>query len=110
MNTPEFTDQNGVIWSFISLVKRRWIAGAALFTLVLATAIYVIWSAKPTYRADTKIRIGETPPAAPVGSTGSTLFGFMRLGGDPFANDMELLGSRTVTEDVVRDGVLTMRL
>jgi uncharacterized protein involved in exopolysaccharide biosynthesis len=91
-------------------MKRRWIAGSALFVLVLATAIYVIWSAHPTYRADTKIRIGEPPPAAPVGSTGSTLFGFMRLGGDPFANDMELLGSRTVNEAVVRDASLTMRI
>jgi uncharacterized protein involved in exopolysaccharide biosynthesis len=109
MTTHELTDQNGVIWSFVFLLRRRWVSGVALFVLVLAMAIWMIWSARPTYRADTKIRIGEPPPAAPVGSTGSTLFGFMRLGGDPFANDMELLGSRTVNEAVVREAVLTMR-
>src|SRR5262245_8467623 len=107
---PESTAADSVIWSWFSLLRRRWIAGSAVFVAVLATAAFVLINARPIYRADAKFRIGEPPPNTPVGSTGTSLLGIMRLGGDPFANDMELLGSRTVTEAVVREAVLTMKV
>jgi uncharacterized protein involved in exopolysaccharide biosynthesis len=37
-------------------------------------------------------------------------FGLMRLGGDPFANDLELLSSRTLAEGVMRDVSLNATL
>ena len=106
----ESTSPDSVIWSWVSLLRRRWLAGNAAFLVVLGMAAWVLLNARPIYRADAKFRIGEPPPNTPVGTTGTSLLGIMRLGGDPFANDMELLGSRTVTEAVVREAVLTMRV
>jgi uncharacterized protein involved in exopolysaccharide biosynthesis len=111
MQTNETLQHTSVIWSWIALLRRRWLAGALVFASVLALAVTMVWTARPIYRADAKIRIGEPPPTTPVGSgSSSTLLGLMRLGGDPFANDMELLGSRTVNEAIVRDVVLTMNV
>ncbi|HSL72530.1 MAG TPA: GNVR domain-containing protein, partial [Longimicrobiales bacterium] len=100
-------NQSGVIWSWIAVLRRRWRSGLAVFVVMLTLAALMVLNARPVYRADAKLRIGEPPPSPGVSATGTSVLGFMRLGGDPFANDLELLGSRTVTEAIVRDNALT---
>ena len=53
--------------------------------------------------------MGEPPPPGGVSPT-SNLLGVFGLGGDAFANDMELLRSRTLAESVVADGSLNVSL
>src|SRR5690606_9675494 len=40
----------------------------------------------------------------------SGILNFLRIGGDPFANDLELLSSRSLAEELVRQGALSVRL
>jgi uncharacterized protein involved in exopolysaccharide biosynthesis len=101
--------QNSVIWSWVALVRRRWLAGLAVFAAVFAFAAWTVLTARPIYRADARLRIAEPPPSTGVGTAGSAMLGFMRMGGDPFANDMELMKSRSVAESIVRDAALTIR-
>jgi uncharacterized protein involved in exopolysaccharide biosynthesis len=98
-----------LIANWTALIRRRWRAGALVFLFVFGTAALLVLTARPVYRADARLRIGEPPPSPGV-SAGASIFGFMRMGGDPFANDLELLGSRTVTEAIVRDAALTAKV
>jgi uncharacterized protein involved in exopolysaccharide biosynthesis len=93
-----------------ALVRRRWRAGAVVFAVVFGLAAALILTARPIYRAEAKLRIGEPPPSPGVSSGAASIFGFMRMGGDPFANDLELLGSRTVAEAIVRDAALSAKV
>jgi uncharacterized protein involved in exopolysaccharide biosynthesis len=102
-----YEPNENILARWISVLRRRWITGAAVFGVVFLTAIAVVFTARPVYRADAKLRIGEPPPSPGVSAGGASVFGFMRIGGDPFSNDLELLGSRTVAEAIVRDAVLT---
>ena len=102
------TSQSSVIWGWINLVRRRWLAGVAVFAIVFGYAAWTILKAQPIYRAETRLRIAEPPPSTGVGTAGSSVLGLMRAGGDPFSNDLELLRSRTVAEAIVRDAALTV--
>ena len=108
MQSGSMVDEQSVVRSWIALLRRRWLIGTAVFALVFGVAVVQLWRARPVYRVDAKLRIGEPPPTTGVGA--GSILGFMRLGGDPFANDLELLNSRTVTEAVVRDAALTVSL
>ncbi len=99
----------GLLASWIGLGRRRWVAGLIAFVAVAAAVAVVLLTAKPVYRADARLRLGEPPPAGGVSPTAGFI-GLLRLGGDPFANDLELLGSRTVAEHVVEDVALHARL
>ncbi|MGH7467531.1 MAG: GumC family protein [Longimicrobiales bacterium] len=90
-----------------ALVRRRWRASTVVFALVFGLAAALVLTARPIYRAEAKLRIGEPPPSPGVSSGAASIFGFMRMGGDPFANDLELLSSRTVAEALVRDAALS---
>lgn len=80
-----------------------------LFLLVSAVgAPLVLWS-RPVHRAEARLRLGEAPPMGGISPGGST-FGMLRLGGDAFANDLELLSSRTLAENVVDDVALHVRI
>ncbi len=101
--------QDDVLANLLSLLRRRWRSGALAFAVVFGLVATMVLTARPVYRADAKLRIGEPPPSPGV-SSGSSILGLMRMGGDPFANDLELLGSRTVTEAIVRDAALAAKV
>ena len=92
-----------------SLLWRRIAVGASVVAVVLAGSLGVLFLSRPVYRAEARLKIGEPPPAAGVNPTGG-LLNLLRTGGDPFANDMEVLASRSLAEAVVRDVALSVRL
>jgi uncharacterized protein involved in exopolysaccharide biosynthesis len=93
-------DDPGLIGSWVQLVRRRWPTGLSTGALVLAVAVAVIFLSRPVYRSEAALRLGEPPPPGGVSPTGGVL-SFLRVGGDPFANDLELLASRTLAESIV---------
>lgn len=97
-----------VSW-WVQLVRRRWVAGALIFAVPAALGVAILSISKPVYRADARVRLGEPPPMGGV-SPNSGVLGFLRMGGDPFSNDLELLASRTLAEGVVEDVGLNSRL
>lgn len=107
--TGSADERAGWIESWAGLIRRRWpaglIVGAGLFML---TAMSVLF-ARPIYRAEARLRLGEPPPMSGVSPTAS-FFGLVRMGGDPFANDLEVLASRTLAENVIRDVSLNAKL
>ena len=108
MNEPIAADlDQNFLASWWAVFRRRWLVSGVVFVVVFGLGATLVLTARPVYRADAKLRIGEPPPSPGV-SAGTSIFGLMRLGGDPFANDLELLGSRTVIEGMVRDAVLNV--
>lgn len=100
---PDFVESWRRLW------RRRWRSATTVFTLVLGLAAALIFLTHPIYRAEARLRLGEPPPMTGVSPTAS-VFGLMRMGGDPFANDLELLSSRTLAENTVEDAALNARL
>lgn len=99
----------GLLQGWVRLLRRRWRAGSLLFVLVGGAGTALVLLSRPVYRAEARLRLGEPPPMSGVSPTAG-FFGLLRLGGDPFSNDLELLTSRTVAEGVVDDAVLHVRL
>ncbi len=90
----------GVVARWIALVRRRWPWGLGVGLVVLLVSAAVALLPRSVYRAEARLRLGEAPPAPGVSPTSSVL-GLFRMGGDPFANDLQLLESRTLAERVV---------
>lgn len=101
--------REGWLESWAGLIRRRWAAGAGVFAVMFLLAVALIFLTRPIYRAQGRLRLGEPPPMSGVSPT-TGFFGLMRLGGDPFANDLELLDSRTLTEQVIADMSLNATL
>lgn len=99
------TGRAGLVESWLGLLRRRRIVGLAVFLPLFVLGILFVFTSRPVYRAEARVRLGEPPPMGGVSPTAG-FFGLMRLGGDPFANDLELLGSRTLAEAVMRDASL----
>lgn len=97
----------GTLERWRELVATRWRTGATVFAVATLIGVAAVFLPRPVYRAEARVRIGEPPPSTGVSPTASVL-GFFRPGGDPFANDLELLASRTVTEDLVLDEALAV--
>jgi uncharacterized protein involved in exopolysaccharide biosynthesis len=91
------------------VLRRRAALAAGVFAAVLAGSAAVLFLSHPVYRAEARLKIGEPPPTAGVSPTGG-LLSFLRTGGDPFANDLEILSSRSLAERVVREAALSVRL
>jgi uncharacterized protein involved in exopolysaccharide biosynthesis len=102
-------DDPGVIASWAHLVRRRWPTGLVAGSLVLGVAVAVIFLTRPVYRSEAALRLGEPPPPGGVSPTAGIL-SFLRVGGDPFANDLELLSSRTLAESIVDRVALSAQL
>src|SRR5688572_19292072 len=100
---------DGFIMGLWQRLRRRWLVCAALFGVVFTLGAALILLARPIHRTEAKLRLGEAPPMGSVGGAGSML-GLLRLGGDAFANDLELLASRTLAEGVVDDAALNVKL
>jgi uncharacterized protein involved in exopolysaccharide biosynthesis len=98
-----------LVTGWLRVLRRRWPAGATLFALVAISGTAMVLLARPVYRAESRLRLGEPPPMSGVSPTAG-FFGLLRMGGDPFANDLELLASRTLAERVVDDAVLHVRV
>ncbi len=95
--------------SVIRVLARRLPWGAGIAAAVMVVVALVLLLSRPVYRAEARLRIGEPPPSPGVSATGG-LLSFLRTGGDPFANDLEILSSRTLAEEVVRTVALSVRL
>src|SRR5439155_767940 len=89
-------------------LARHWLAGAGVALLTLGATAASIWLAAPVYRAEARLRLGEPPP--PTGVTASGNLSLLGFRGDPFSNDLELLRSRTLAEEVVQATALQVRL
>lgn len=96
----------GLVASWRRLLQRRWPWGLAAGAAVAAVVAAALFLPPPTWRADARLRLSEPPPAPGVSPTGGVL-SLLRPGGDPFANELELLGSRTVAEEVTRSLALS---
>ena len=102
-------DDPGVIASWVGLVRRRWPTGLMAGSLVFGVAVAAVFLARPVYRSEAALRLGEPPPPGGVSPTAGVL-SFLRVGGDPFANDLELLSSRTLAESIVDRVALSAQL
>ena len=109
MTSSAHLGQNGLVTAWLGIVRRRWAWGLGVFAAVVGLAALLLFTAHPIYRAQASLRLGEPPPPGGVSPT-SNLLGVFGLGGDAFANDMELLASRTLAESVVADGSLNVSL
>ncbi len=101
--------QGSLVAAWLGIVRRRWAWGLGVFAVIAGLAALLLFTAHPVYRAQASLRLGEPPPPGGL-SPASNLLGVFGLGGDAFANDMELLASRTLAESVVADGSLNVRL
>jgi uncharacterized protein involved in exopolysaccharide biosynthesis len=81
--------------------------GVAL--LVLGAVVFFLFLQPPVYRAEARLRLADPPPMTGVSTTGGvlSLFG---MGGNAFANDFQVLRSRTLMEAVVADRSLNARV
>ena len=102
--TPPFA---GALEQWVRVLAARWRTGLAVFLPILGLAVGLVFLTRPIYRAEARLRIGEPPPMSGV-SPAAGILSFFRTGGDPFANDLELLDSRTVAEGVVEDAALNV--
>ena len=109
MTSSAHLGQNGLVAAWLGIVRRRWAWGLGVFAAVVGLAALLLFTAHPIYRAQASLRLGEPPPPGGVSPT-SNLLGVFGIGGEAFANDMELLASRTLAESVVADGSLNVSL
>jgi uncharacterized protein involved in exopolysaccharide biosynthesis len=108
-NGREEAARAGRAESWLALLRRRRLAGLSVFVPLFVLASLLVLTARPIWRSEARVRLGEPPPMGGVSPTAG-FFGLMRLGGDPFANDLELLSSRTLAEGVMRDVSLNAQL
>ncbi len=94
------SDETRFVEPWIRLARRRWRTGAVVFGVVVAVGLALLFLTRPVYRSEAALRLGEPPPSSGVNPSAGVL-SFFQLGGDPFANDLELLGSRSLAEAVV---------
>lgn len=95
------------LWNRI--VRRRWRTGLAIAGFVTLVGAAVLLLSRPIHRAEASLRLGEPPPPGGIAPAGG-VFSFLQLGGDPFANDLELLASRSLAEGVVDAHALAVTL
>jgi uncharacterized protein involved in exopolysaccharide biosynthesis len=109
MSAVERDAARGPVSHAIGVLRRRYRWGLGVAGIVFTLAAATILLARPVYRAEARLRLGEPPPMPGISPTSGVL-NFLRMGGDPFANDLELFSSRTLTEEVVRAEILNVRL
>ena len=108
--TPNTSGAITTRWSRV--LRRRWRTGLAMFAAVVALAALLLFTAKPIWRADATMRLGTASPSGNLalgnGAPSGLFAMFQQMSGDPFANELELLSSRTVLEGVVEDNALNV--
>jgi uncharacterized protein involved in exopolysaccharide biosynthesis len=98
-----------VVASWLGMVRRRWIWGLGIAGLVLAATVGFILIQRPIYRAEARLRLADPPPMGGLNPSASmlSLFG---MAGNAFANDLQLLDSRSLREQVVAERTLQVML
>lgn len=97
----------GVMEHWERTLRARWMSGSGVFAVVLGLSALLVLTARPVYRAEARLKLAEPPPSSGI-SPATGILSFFRSGGDPFANDMELLASRTVAEGIAEDAALNV--
>lgn len=103
-------DETWFVTTWIGIVRRRWLSAAVIFAIVFGFGAVLVLKSPPIYRADARVRLGEPPPTGGVTPTASGFFGLPRMSSDPFSNDLVLLESRTLTEQLIDDVGLNARI
>jgi tyrosine-protein kinase Etk/Wzc len=98
-----------VLSAWGGVVRRRWGWGVATFALVMGAVVAMVFLQVPIYRADARIRLADPPPMSGVNPSAGML-GLFGLGGNAFANDFQVLRSRTLREAVVAERALNVQL
>ena len=98
-----------VFASWTGVLRRRWAWGLGVALLVMGAVAFFLLLQPPIYRAEARLRLADPPPMSGVSTTGGvlSLFG---MGGNAFANDFQVLRSRTLMENVVAERSLNARL
>jgi tyrosine-protein kinase Etk/Wzc len=91
------------------MIGRRWMWGAGVFLVVLGATVAFILIQRPIYRAEARVRLADPPPMSGLNPSASMLSMF-GVGGSAFANDLQLLGSRSLRESVVAERTLQAQL
>ncbi|MEQ9401292.1 MAG: hypothetical protein RJQ04_19150 [Longimicrobiales bacterium] len=99
----------GLVVRWTRLVRRRGGLGLGVFAAVVGGAALLLILSRPVYRAEARLRLSEPPPSGGLSPTAGA-FSLFRPGGDPFANDLEVLASRSLAEAVVRGVALNAEL
>src|SRR5262245_15369785 len=89
-----------VLATWAGVVRRRWGWGLGIGVVVMAVVVALILRQVPIYRADARIRMADPPPMSGVNPSAGML-GLFGLGGNAFANDFQVLRSRTLRDAVV---------
>lgn len=117
MTTTAIEVSPGVVEAWTRVIRRRWAAGLAVFLLVSGLAAALVFLTRPIWRAEAALRLGAPPALGGMplgGGSASSPLGlfslFQTMTGDPFANELELLQSRTVVEGVVEENALNVAL
>ncbi|MBV9775152.1 MAG: hypothetical protein JO040_14460 [Gemmatimonadetes bacterium] len=110
---PAAPPSPGIVAGWLAMARRRWPVGAGICVTVVALAAALMLLTRPVWRAEAALRLGAPPPVGGVslagGGSPAGLFSlFQQMTGDPFANELELLSSRTVVEGVVDDNALAV--
>jgi tyrosine-protein kinase Etk/Wzc len=98
-----------VVASWLGMIGRRWMWGAGVFLVVLGATVAFILIQRPIYRAEARVRLADPPPMSGLNPSASMLSMF-GVGGSAFANDLQLLGSRSLRESVVAERTLQAQL
>jgi uncharacterized protein involved in exopolysaccharide biosynthesis len=108
------TPNHSIVARWWRVLRARWRVGLGIYLVVVVLAALLVLRARPIWRAEASLRMGASAPmsAIPAGGAGASgLFAmFQQMSGDPFANELELLSSRTVVEGVVADNALNVAL
>src|SRR5262245_30164145 len=98
-----------VLASWAGVVRRRWPWALGVSTLVMGAVVALILLSRPIYRADARIRLADPPPRSGVNPSAGML-GVFGFGGNAFANDFQVLRSRSLREQVVAERSLNVTL
>ena len=91
-----------VIATWAGVVRRRWQWALGVSALVMGAVVALILFSRPIYRADARVRLADPPPMTGVNPTAGMLSMF-GVGGSAFANDFQVLRSRSLREHVVAE-------
>ncbi len=105
---------HGTVSAWLRLARRRRRVGLTIFAIVAGLAGALVFLTRPIWRAEASLRLGAPANLGglPLGGSKESPIGlfslFQQITGDPFANELELLSSRTVVEGVVADNALNV--
>ena len=94
--TPPEIEEGTHLLEYVNVVLRRWKLALLVFLLVFAGVAVKTWLTKPVYEAATTIKVDSSPDG------GALLKGLPMDTGDSLASDIQLIQSRSLSEEAVR--------